>query len=260
MSSPATSPGCVEAGLRSFIEQPGAPKITAKIVCGAKPKIALSQTRSLPTGVTDPAARTWKVPVCMRYGDAKTAVTKCVQLDGAQGELESELAACPSWIITNANARGYYRSAVDPAMVKALLTPASAIAKAARPSPAERMMLVADLRAAAERGELGIEQVLALVPVIAADPDDRVALYAFEAASFRADALDDALYAKTRQFFLSRSVHARGSSAGARTCSIPTPARSAARSSRWSRTSTPCSASKPSCSRTGGSRTSPASR
>jgi aminopeptidase N len=192
----------VEAGLRSFIEQPGAPKITAKIACGAKPKIALSQTRSLPADVTDPVARTWKVPVCVRYGDAKTAVTKCVQLEGAQGELESELATCPTWIITNANANGYYRSAVDPAMTKALLTPASAIAKTAKPTPAERMMLVADLRAAADRGELGVEQVLALVPVIAADPDDRVARYAFEAASFRADALDDALYGKTRRFFL----------------------------------------------------------
>ena len=102
----------------------------------------------------------------------------------------------------NADATGYYRSAVDPVMAKALLTPASRIARAAKLTTAEKMMLVADLHAMVERDELSIDKVLELVPLVAADPDERFARWAFVAASFRADALDDALYEKAKRYRL----------------------------------------------------------
>jgi len=192
-----------EAGLRSFLEQPGVPHITAKLACtaGAQPLLELHQTRSLPAGVTDPQQRLWRVPVCVRYGDAKTSGQKCTLLDKADGELALD-GGCPTWVLPNANATGYYRSTVDPALAKALLTPGSALAKAAKPTAAEKMMLVADLHAAVERDEVALDKLLELVPLVAADADERVALWSFEAGSFRADVLDDALYAKAKRFYV----------------------------------------------------------
>ncbi len=202
----------VEAGLRSFLEQPGVPRITAKAVCdaGKLSKLELHQVRSLPAGVQDSVARTWRVPVCVRYGDATHAAADCVQLDGSDGALVAKpqpggWQGCPSWILTNAGATGYYRSTIDPALAKVLLTttgPTSAIARTAKLTPAERMMVVADLRAMVERDELAIDALLALVPLIAADPDDKVALAGLEAANINVNALDDALYEKALRYFV----------------------------------------------------------
>lgn len=189
------------SAIRTFLDQPGVPQITAKLSCDGKAgKLALHQQRALPAGVTDTVPnRTWNVPVCVRYGDNATAQRACLQLDKSDGELA--LDRCPTWVVLNADATGYYRSSLDPAMAKALLTPTSAIAKAAKPTASEKMMIVADLRAMVDRDELAFDKLLEMVPLVAADPDEKVAAWAFEAASFRADVLDDALYAKSKKFF-----------------------------------------------------------
>jgi aminopeptidase N len=195
----------IETAMRTFLEQPGVPHIRAELACkaGEQPELVLHQTRALPAGVQDTTPqRTWHVPVCVRYGD-KQASTACTLLDRATARLALDGAkGCPTWWLLNADANGYYRSSVDPVIAKALLTPTSAIAKVARPTTAEKSMLVADLRAMVDRDELAFDQLLALTPLIAADPDEKTALAAFEAASFRADVLDDALYAKARKFKL----------------------------------------------------------
>ncbi len=192
----------VEAAMRSFLEQPGVPRIAAKLECrpGARPKLALSQRRALPAATVDPAPKRWKVPVCVRYGD-RTAARACTILDGETGELALD-GGCPTWHLLNADAAGYHRSVVDPAIARALLTPGSAIARAARPTAAEKMMLVADLAAMVERDELALDKLLELVPLVAADPDEKFALWAFTAAGFRGDVLDDALHARAKRFFL----------------------------------------------------------
>jgi hypothetical protein len=87
-------------------------------------------------------------------------------------------------------------------MARALLTPGSAIARAAQPTASEKMMLVADLGAMVERDELPLDKLLELVPILAGDPDEKVALWSFMAAPVRSDALDDALYQKARRYFL----------------------------------------------------------
>ena len=187
------------SAIRTFLDQPGVPLIKAKLSCTGKTgKLALHQQRALAAGVKDTVPnRTWNVPVCVRYGDS-TAQRACIELDQADGELA--LDRCPTWFILNADSTGYYRSSVDLATAKALLTPTSAIAKAAKPTAAERMMLVADLRWMVSREELAFDKLLELVPLIAADPDEKVATWAFEAASFRSDPLSDALYAKEKKF------------------------------------------------------------
>jgi aminopeptidase N len=192
----------VETGLRSFLEQPGVPRIG--ITCDVQDQsLRVTQTRSLPAGTVDPKPKTWRLPVCMRFGDAKQSSEQCLWLEDADSKLPLVNTPCPTWLIPNARADGYYRSAADPALLAQLLTPGSPIAKIARPSTAEKVMLIIDLSAAIARNEIEIDKVLAVVPQIVADPDDRVARTAFGVGAFRADALiDDALYGKARSFAL----------------------------------------------------------
>ncbi|HEU4727019.1 MAG TPA: M1 family metallopeptidase [Kofleriaceae bacterium] len=197
------------AAMRSFLEQPGVPRIAGRLRCDRErpPRLELSQTRALPAGVTDPEARRWGVPVCVRHGDARPGVPgarQCFLLAAESAVVELAPAGgparCPAWMILNADAIGYYRSAVDPAIAGALLTPGSAIARAARPTPAERMMLVEDLRGAVERGELALDKLLELVPLIAADPDDKVARSALVADAIPTSGLTDAMYQAARRW------------------------------------------------------------
>jgi aminopeptidase N len=190
----------VAAAMRGFLDRPGVPRIAAQLRCpaGEPPRIELTQQRSLPAGVADPQPAPWTVPVCLRSGTAATSFRDCVTLSSSAASFALGAGAeparrCPSWLILNADAAGYYRSAVDPAIARALLTPGSAIARAAAPTPAERMMLVEDLRAGAARGELAIDQLLELVPVIAADLDAKVARSAVDAAALPRAGLDDAM-------------------------------------------------------------------
>ncbi len=199
-----------EAAMRSFLEQPGVPRITAALECkpGAPATLRLSQRRALPAGTADPTPRLWKLPVCVRFGD-RQAHRACTQLDTAESELvlgrtaaAAAGAGCPTWLLLNADAAGYYRSVVDPKVARALLTPGSPIARAARPTAAEKMMLIADLSAMVKRDELPLDQLLELASLVAADPDEKLALWAFTAAGFRSDALDDALYERAKRFYL----------------------------------------------------------
>jgi alanyl aminopeptidase len=96
------------------------------------------------------------------------------------------LELCPTWIEPNDDGVGYYRSKVDVALVKHELARGS--------SPSEKMMAVADLRAGVDRGDLAIDKVLEIAPLVVADPDERVAQYAVDAASFNANVLDEPLY------------------------------------------------------------------
>jgi aminopeptidase N len=203
----------IAAAMRTFLEQPGVPRIAAQLRCeaGKPPRVELAQQRSLPPDVKDPTPKLWTVPVCLRYGDTRASYQQCVSLATASASFElgpSAAAtpaepprACPTWMILNADAVGYYRSVVDPAMARALLTAKSAIAQAAQPTPAERMMLVEDLRAALRRDEIPLDKLLGLVPVIAADPDDKVAAHATAAAVLPTGGVDDAMYRAARRWY-----------------------------------------------------------
>ena len=206
----------VEAAMRTFVEQPGVPRIGMKLTCaaGQPASLALEQRRALPAGSVDPKPRTWNTRVCVRYGNAKEKHEACTQLDAATGALAlpmtkafrgrpaeeprlRTMTGCPTWVINNAGGNGYYRSTVDPKLAKQLLAPRSKLATAA-----EKMMVIADLRAAVERDELQLDELLSLVPLIATDPDEMVAVWAFEASSFNSRALDDRMYEKAKKYFL----------------------------------------------------------
>ena len=178
----------VEAGLRSFVEQPGVPRISATLSCTGTPTLELAQQRSLPAGVTDPANRRWTLPVCARYGDGKTVRRTCATISQPSAVMPLE-GRCPSWVYLNADATGYYRSVVKPGEAAKLLA-------TGRLTNAEKLMLVEDVQGGVVRDELPASEPLALAPLLAKDPADRVARATGSALELRTDALDDTLYAK----------------------------------------------------------------
>ncbi|HEY5933823.1 MAG TPA: M1 family metallopeptidase [Kofleriaceae bacterium] len=192
----------IETAFRTFVDQPGVPLVATKFRCtGGKASLALTQRRALPAGTVDPKPRLWDVRFCARYGDGAKSHEACTQLAAANGTLELPMAGCPTWVITNGGANGYYRSTADPKIAKQLFGKTK-LAAVAKPTPAEKMMMVADLRVMVDREELQLDQLLPLVPAIASDPDEKVAVWAFAASSFTARALDDAMYAKAKKFWL----------------------------------------------------------
>ncbi|HEV7554378.1 MAG TPA: M1 family aminopeptidase, partial [Kofleriaceae bacterium] len=178
---------------KTFLNQPGVPLIEVTPNCSAK-NMTLHQRRSLPAGVTDPSEKLWKVPVCVRYGDAKMSKRTCKLLDKAEDTVE--MIGCPTWIQPNDDGIGYYRSKVDVATVK------HEFVRGAGSSAVEKMLSVLDLRAGVDRGELTIDKVLDIAPMVVADADERVARSAVTAARFRSDVLDEPTYKALHSYYL----------------------------------------------------------
>jgi alanyl aminopeptidase len=157
--------------LSTFLDQGGAPIITATLDCsGPAPKVALSQRRYLPIGSTGEAARTWKVPLCVRYGvGAKTGRT-CTVLETERAELLlPEAKSCPEWLFPNAEGAGYFRAQVSGEALRKLLKVADT-----RLTRSERVALLGDARALARTGALPAADALALAARFAEDKDRQV--------------------------------------------------------------------------------------
>ena len=121
----------------TFVDQPGVPLVNVSISCNkGAAQVALSQERYTVTGAATPpgsAEPMWQIPVCLRLPDGKT---KCDLLDQ-----KSEVFAvdgCPAWVMANAGARGYYRTAASPEIVREMA------ADVGKLQPAERIAMLAD--------------------------------------------------------------------------------------------------------------------
>jgi alanyl aminopeptidase len=94
----------------SFLNQSGVPYVQAKLEQkNGKTILHLSQDRYLPVGSTGNANRVWGIPVCVRYASSDGTKQSCQLLDKATGSMVLADAATPTWVMPNANARGYYR-------------------------------------------------------------------------------------------------------------------------------------------------------
>jgi aminopeptidase N len=184
-----------EQALRSFIEQPGVPLITFEPKCDVG-MMVLRQTRSLSFGQSDPAKPLWHVPVCFRYGDATSSQEQCTLVESP--EVSQPITKCPTWVVPNRDARGYYRSAIDPKLVAPLFDARSMVYAQAKATATEKVMAVADLASAVNRGEVSIDLLLALAPRLVVDPDPVVARASLVAAAIRFSALDENLYKLAR--------------------------------------------------------------
>jgi len=163
----------IEAAFASFLDRPGAPEITAKLVCqgqGAKASasIELSQRRYVPPGApTPPASTPWIVPVCVVYDKGGGARGEaCTLLSTETGSLTLEAKACPRWTMPNVDGRGYYRSAYTNAQVTALRDEAWP-----KLSWTERRALYHDVAEAVSTGRLPLQLALSFVPKLLAGND-----------------------------------------------------------------------------------------
>jgi aminopeptidase N len=149
--------------MRSFVEQPGVPIVSAQVRCDAgAAKVTLTQKRFF-NAADQPSSQLWKVPVCLKWRDGAT----CTLLESATKEVA--LSSCPTWLMANADAAGYYHVRYDAASLHAL-EPVFATALTIR----ERMHLAADVGAEVEQGTLPLGDALALLPAFLGDEDLRV--------------------------------------------------------------------------------------
>ena len=182
--SEALSPQVADA-FRTFLSKPGIPVVHAEVRCDGSPKLVLDQARDKPLGQYVPDAL-WKIPVCWRT----EAGRGCTLLEGAHAEVP--LASCPAWLVPNAGALGYYRTAITGAAAQKLLP---------HLDPAERSQLAADTVAQVRAGRLGLADALALVAPLAATGERHAisdSLGILE--ELNPNELDDALYARYAMF------------------------------------------------------------
>ncbi|NTX05130.1 M1 family metallopeptidase [Myxococcus sp. CA040A] len=156
----------VARSFRSFIDQPGAPRVSAQVQCdaGKRPKLKLSQERYLPAGSNASKDQTWSVPVCVRAGVGAEDVRVCQLLSESTGELELPLEKCPQWVLLNAGGMGYYRAGYSSQQLTQVLA-----ATQKTLSVPERLALLADVEASVRRGDLPLGEALKMVPATASD-------------------------------------------------------------------------------------------
>jgi cytosol alanyl aminopeptidase len=157
--------------LSTFLDQGGAPIVSATLDCSGKtPKALLRQRRYLPLGSKGEAARTWSVPLCVRYGVGPSAGRACTVLEKESAELQlPEAKSCPDWIFPNAEGAGYYRTEVTGEALRKLLAVADK-----RLTRSERVTLLGDAAALAKAGALTGGDALALAARFSEDPDRQV--------------------------------------------------------------------------------------
>ncbi|WP_228531215.1 MULTISPECIES: M1 family metallopeptidase [Myxococcaceae] len=165
--------------LSTFLEQTGAPLVSAKLECQkgqGTATLRLAQERYRPVGSKADAAQTWKVPLCVRYAAGAGSQRACTLLDGKEGALQLEAPkGCPAWVMPNADGAGYYRSALEPAALQALLS-----THARQLTAEERVALLGDAGALVRANRLPVADAMALVRSYAGAPEREVVLAAVD--------------------------------------------------------------------------------
>lgn len=157
----------------TFLTQPGLPIVGANLSCGEGGRfVDLVQHRYTPTGSEIAAGgSSWSIPVCIRYGVGRTTSETCTLLNGASTRVQIPGDTCPDWVFPNADAAGYYRYTLAPEDLTALMEHGVHAL-----TPAERLSLANNLRAAYASGALPAADALTASMQLASDDDRLVAI------------------------------------------------------------------------------------
>jgi puromycin-sensitive aminopeptidase len=125
----------VDKVMASFVDQPGVPLVSVALGCeGGRGTATLTQERYVADQQDNDATKQlWQIPVCMRLPSGKTV---CDLLDKKQATISA--GGCQQWTVPNAGARGYYRTALPPASLRA------ASAEMPKLEATERLALLGD--------------------------------------------------------------------------------------------------------------------
>jgi len=173
----------------TFVNQPGVPLIKVSMKCvtppataerpvrrkgrrsrvPAKPQpkteITASQQRFIARAHSGPAGtEQWMIPVCLKSSSSRPF---CQIFSERQQTIS--LPGCSQWVMTNANAVGYYRTQYDGDMLKNLSTVLTD-----HLSTAERMSLLTDQSALMRSGQENIAAFLDLVAALSSDQERAV--------------------------------------------------------------------------------------
>jgi alanyl aminopeptidase len=152
----------VSAVLSPFLDQTGAPLVSADVRCDRAPRLEVSQRPYHALGSSQ-ERKVWEVPVCARV--VGRDVPACTLLTEATGEVP--LDACPDWAYANAGATGYYRTLLDAGQARRALASGTLGA-------AERVALAGDVAALVASGDMPAADVMGLLPLLARDPEREV--------------------------------------------------------------------------------------
>ncbi len=156
----------LESAFFSFLDQPGVPALDVALDCQAK-TLRLTQSRYAPLGTHVPEA-SWQVPVCVRYGQpGAPAKEKCQLLSDKTTTVALE-GVCPSWVMPNAGAQGYYRWSLAEPELEALITRRHELA-----AP-EQMSLANNLGAALRAGKVDLARAIKAQKLLVASPKRHV--------------------------------------------------------------------------------------
>ncbi|HEX2677441.1 MAG TPA: M1 family metallopeptidase, partial [Polyangiales bacterium] len=172
----------------TFLTQVGVPLVKASVNC--EPNAAhleLEQSRYLPLGSKGAAAsagQLWQIPVCARYASGGSIHETCTLLTEAKGKLPFDGGACPSWVMPNADAAGYYRFTLPPADLDKLRS-----AGWKQLTPRERVSIAEALHAGFASGTLDAKSVFDAFPALIADDDRDVVEVPMQLLRFAHDEL-----------------------------------------------------------------------
>ena len=116
----ATSGKPIDRILPTFVNQPGAPLVSVSTACaGGRADVTLSQERFFvdPALLEAGSPERWQVPVCLKTD--RSDVT-CDLLGEPRHVSSLGAGGCGAWVFANAGARGYYRTAYPPDILRAI--------------------------------------------------------------------------------------------------------------------------------------------
>ncbi len=151
--------------LQSFVDLPGIPKVTARIV--GTDTIELSQSRYSTMGNKVSTAGLWKIPITIKYGDGTTNKEAKVLLgDAVQTVSLPGISQSNSWMMPNGHASGYYNWSVPRSLLTNLWSHLNEL------SVPERLDTLESAKYAVLSGEMEGEEWLSLL--LASAQDDSV--------------------------------------------------------------------------------------
>ena len=177
----------VSTPFRTFLEQPGVPLVEASVACvGNAATLTVKQSRYLPVGTTGDRAQRWQIPLCVRFGSGGAVREQCALVTEPEQQIALEGGACPTWLMPNADAAGYYRFALSPPDLAKLRR-----AGMSQLLPREKLALADSLVAAFGSNTLPAADVLAALAPLATDATRSVATSPMGLVNFMHDQVAD---------------------------------------------------------------------
>ena len=159
-----TSKKPVDKIMPTWVKQAGAPILNVKAQCsGNSTTVTLAQQRYYfdRSKFEAPDDQLWQIPLCLR-GSASGKGAKCELMTNKEETLT--LPGCSTWVLTNAGAAGYYRTAFQPDAVRALASDAET-----KLTPAERITVENDIWASVRVGRQPVGDYLAFAQGLQSD-------------------------------------------------------------------------------------------